>query len=597
MEDNINIIITILISAFLLFIFPVYMAYEKKDDVSYALAMRYTQDLVDNVRSKGYISKEMYDDYKAKLKITGNSYDIEMTHEYVRFDPITNYYEKNDKGKYILIFTTTQEEKTLYLDSLVKEAKENGLELSEDINNYIEQINKNKGIDKIEDSYKRTIQYYTTNFIESILKSENKLIMARQSETNEINICDDKYGNYCINAYKMNVGDNFNITIKNNNTTLATFIYNMVTANTLDSNTRIYVNYGGDILSTKWYGNIDYSKMKHDNSDVPEWETIFEYSKNELEFDDDSTPIQQIPDDNLNKFSEYILKFYVQTKETTELKEKGNISKNEDKSKFNFAIGNSKNNNEKNTLSVSVGINGISLITSNTKKLELNPTPIYELPIYTYNITIPSTDKLQAENEGYECKDEETEEITCSKKGRRKITDYSSLHINESNGKIKIQLKGKSGVDDFSDEIQVFKDGDINYLSGFEANIKNLKKTSYVGLWSEDPTSSNPKIVYSVDTFNEENIIIYAPKLISNKTVILSYPITIDDYSLVKIHVKQNNNGKYIAKLYLDDNFLADSIEMNEMPSVNVIGESIFGSSSPMKFNGKIQNVEILVKQ
>ena len=49
MEDNIQTIIVVIISAFLLFIFPVYMAYEKKDDISYALAMRYTQDLVDEV--------------------------------------------------------------------------------------------------------------------------------------------------------------------------------------------------------------------------------------------------------------------------------------------------------------------------------------------------------------------------------------------------------------------------------------------------------------------------------------------------------------------------------------------------------------------
>ena len=62
MEDNIQTIIIVIISAFILFVFPVYMAYEKKDDISYSLAMRYTQDLVDEVRSKGYITKNMYDD-------------------------------------------------------------------------------------------------------------------------------------------------------------------------------------------------------------------------------------------------------------------------------------------------------------------------------------------------------------------------------------------------------------------------------------------------------------------------------------------------------------------------------------------------------
>ena len=76
MEDNIQTIIVVIISIFLLFIFPVYMAYEKKDDISYALAMRYTQDLVDEVRNKGYITKYMYEDYRAKLKVTGNTLPV-----------------------------------------------------------------------------------------------------------------------------------------------------------------------------------------------------------------------------------------------------------------------------------------------------------------------------------------------------------------------------------------------------------------------------------------------------------------------------------------------------------------------------------------
>ena len=110
MEDNIQTIIVVIISAFLLFIFPVYVAYEKKDDISYALAMRYTQDLVDEVRGKGYLTKNMYEDYRAKLKLTGNTYDIQLTHEYNRYDPITNYYKLEDE-KYILIKTTTQEQR------------------------------------------------------------------------------------------------------------------------------------------------------------------------------------------------------------------------------------------------------------------------------------------------------------------------------------------------------------------------------------------------------------------------------------------------------------------------------------------------------
>ena len=56
MEENIQFFLGVLVSIFLLFIFPVYMAFEKKDDVAYVLALRFTQEFVDNARSKGYIT-------------------------------------------------------------------------------------------------------------------------------------------------------------------------------------------------------------------------------------------------------------------------------------------------------------------------------------------------------------------------------------------------------------------------------------------------------------------------------------------------------------------------------------------------------------
>ena len=74
-----------------MFIFPVYISYEKKDDISYALAVRYTQYFVDKVRSKVYITRELYEDYQAALLATGNTYDIELEHKYVRFYPSAGF--------------------------------------------------------------------------------------------------------------------------------------------------------------------------------------------------------------------------------------------------------------------------------------------------------------------------------------------------------------------------------------------------------------------------------------------------------------------------------------------------------------------------
>lgn len=90
MEESLSKFITAILAIIIMFIFPVYIAYEKKDDISYALAVRYTQEFVDKVRSKGYITRELYQDYAAQLLATGNTYDIELEHRYVRFDPADN---------------------------------------------------------------------------------------------------------------------------------------------------------------------------------------------------------------------------------------------------------------------------------------------------------------------------------------------------------------------------------------------------------------------------------------------------------------------------------------------------------------------------
>ena len=80
MDGILQKVFSILIAVVILFILPVYVAYEKKDDISYALALKITTDFVDNVNSKGYITSDMYNDFITKLAVTQNSYDIYMEH-------------------------------------------------------------------------------------------------------------------------------------------------------------------------------------------------------------------------------------------------------------------------------------------------------------------------------------------------------------------------------------------------------------------------------------------------------------------------------------------------------------------------------------
>ena len=198
MEESLSKFVTAILAIIIMFIFPVYIAYEKKDDISYALAVRYTQDFVDKVRSKGYLTRELYQDYASQLLTTGNTYKIEMEHRYVRFDPN-----------------------------------------SSTIGNEVNAV--------------RNEEIFSTEHILNFMDNNDE------------------------HKYVMNVGDNFNVKIKNTNVTMATIIYNIVTVNMNKNNVRLHVDYGGKILADKWWGKINFLPGEEDI----DYKTIFSIVKAE----------------------------------------------------------------------------------------------------------------------------------------------------------------------------------------------------------------------------------------------------------------------------------------------------------------------------
>lgn len=590
MEDNIQTIIIAIISVFLLFIFPVYMAYEKKDDISYALAMRYTQDLVDEVRSKGYITKYMYEDYRAKLKITGNSYDINMTHEYNRYDPITNYYTVDENGKYTLVKTTTQEEKEDIIEQGIVLGKITDKDTNEAKDAYIASVYGYENIHS-EETYQLSKQVYTTDYIESILNSEKKLCIDNNSTDN------------CQYAYTMNIDDNFNVTIKNTNTTLATVLYNMVTANTLDENTRIYVNYGGAILSSKWYGDIDYAKMDREKITIDKLELIESFEPEQF-YEESKASGNVINNFTQSYDGEYAIDFDVKPTDVTVLRQKGDNNTGDypvqNYTGFNFAIGNNKSSNDNSMLSVSVGLNGISLITNTSLKRGASTiTPFTNFATYQTPYITTCLDQ-----EEYTCIDETTGEekictreveIPCTKyqPAQRKITDYSELTlVCTTKGKININLKGKtSGIGNVNGTIEV---KDVNgILVGLAKTISNPTSGIFEGTLGETLVRGT-NVTYKI-VVQDRSISVSAEQTISNEMTILSYPVSINDYVNIRIELKEKEEaeGIYTALLYLNGERVDESIEMDYIPKVNVVGMTIIGNEQPKYFDGYIKNVEL----
>ena len=241
MEDNLQRVFSILISVLILFILPLYITFEKIDDISYSLALKITSNFVDNVTAKGYVSKEMYNDFVTKLSVTANVYDVKMEHLSRKYEPII--YTYNDKGRAGFF------DYALYSQSLNSE-------------------NSN-----IELSYKVSEIKYSQAQILKILDGTDEKAFSDMTDSEYKNI-DIKninshpymYANYTTNQdgekvidnnnriYTMNKGDEFSVRIKNENVTVATVLFNAFTLGIggTENNTRIYINYGGTIQEEEY---------------------------------------------------------------------------------------------------------------------------------------------------------------------------------------------------------------------------------------------------------------------------------------------------------------------------------------------------------
>lgn len=243
MDDMLQRVFGILVGVIIFFLLPLYIAFEKKDDISYSLALKITTNFVENVKSKGYVSHEMYNDFISNLAVTGNSYDIKMEHVAKKYYPIIYSYDddyKNVRSKfdyslYRDMFNAGQIEKDgITYENLVlahdlveiryTEAQIlSALDLNEQVITRI-----TDGVTGV-DSYKAT-DYYDIPAISGIYRtSDNEAI------------------------YSMSKGDEFTVVIKNTNTTVASILFNTLTfgANT-GNNTKVYINYGGTIQNEEY---------------------------------------------------------------------------------------------------------------------------------------------------------------------------------------------------------------------------------------------------------------------------------------------------------------------------------------------------------
>ncbi len=232
MEDIVQRVFAILMSVFMFFILPLYIAFEKKDDIAYALALKITNSFVDNVNSKGYLTLDMYDKYISELSTTGNVYDVSLEYNAKEYNPVLQVSEKDADGNKKIIETYDYLEKK---DSFV-DGKIDGK--------------------AAELTYKLSEVKYTTQQILDLLGYSNNYVSSSDYGAKNIGSLPTVpriYGLSDEGVLLMNEGDQFTVVVRNTNTTVATVLFNTLTFGANAGNdTKVYINYGGTVKNTEW---------------------------------------------------------------------------------------------------------------------------------------------------------------------------------------------------------------------------------------------------------------------------------------------------------------------------------------------------------
>lgn len=244
MENYFQKIVSVLVSILLFFIFPIYITYEKKDDLSHAMASKVTHVFVDTVRNKGYVAPKMYEDFTSLLNLTGNIYDIQMEHTKKRYDPVVyiygmkngkveivdemtdEYYKENVKGNDMFTYRGRQYDKYLNL--------ENGKYVSNEVpGKTIETLKRTSKVSKEVFNDVTIKNKMFPKYMYKVMSEDDKNIEVPSKESD-------------VRKYTLSVGDNFNVTIRNKNTTLATVIFYSITSQRQQYGIpKIYISYGG----------------------------------------------------------------------------------------------------------------------------------------------------------------------------------------------------------------------------------------------------------------------------------------------------------------------------------------------------------------
>ena len=152
--DSLITVVTIILAAVLLFVFPMITLADRTDDIAQISVQTATVEFVDEVRTTGKITEDNYYDFIQTIEATGNTYTIEMELKLLDENPSKKSANTNGQiigeNTYYAVYTTQILEEletgTIHLkqgDMFTAEVVNNNQTLAEVLKNFFYKLTGN----------------------------------------------------------------------------------------------------------------------------------------------------------------------------------------------------------------------------------------------------------------------------------------------------------------------------------------------------------------------------------------------------------------------------------------------------------------------
>ncbi len=88
MSNSVQLFFLTIIAVVVITLIPAYQTAVKQDDLAQQVAYTETTKFVDSVRTKGYLTPQMLEEYKSKIEIGSYVYRVEIVHEKKMYNPV-----------------------------------------------------------------------------------------------------------------------------------------------------------------------------------------------------------------------------------------------------------------------------------------------------------------------------------------------------------------------------------------------------------------------------------------------------------------------------------------------------------------------------